>query len=508
MKRNTVLVVDDQEINVEILSSMLEGSYSVHAAYNGKEALEILDKTDVDLVFLDLQMPVMDGFETLQNIKKDQRFRNLPVIFLTSETDSFSEAKGLALGAVDYIRKPYDNLIVSIKCENHIQNKLYRDNLESVVQERTQEIFASREAIIMGMSLLAEGRDQETGDHIMRMQGYTKIVANMVARQHPELLTKEDVYYITAMAPLHDVGKVYIPDVILLKPGKLTDEEFDIMKSHTIFGAEIMKETEKFMQGYNNPLKYAYDIAAFHHERFDGTGYPVGLDGDRIPLSAVICSLADIYDALTSERPYKKAYSHEQAMEIITVGDGRVMPSHFHPIVLEAFKQAENEIDEYRSFSHEAKHEDNKAESIADIYIDSKDIQLAHEQLLSVQKMHESDARAQVLFDAAPMGASLWDLNHNIVDCNQEAVRTHNLSSKEELLSHFYELLPEFQPDGTPTREKTREYIAKAFEEGYCRFELVQQTKDGEPIPCEITMVRVDYRGENHVACYSRDLRE
>ncbi|MCL2158474.1 MAG: response regulator, partial [Oscillospiraceae bacterium] len=196
MKKNTVLIVDDQEINVEILGAMLEDTYDVCSAYNGQEALEVLEKTEVDLVFLDLVMPIMDGFEVLENIKKDQRFRNLPVIFITSETDSFSEAKGLGLGAVDYIRKPYDSNIVSIKCKNHIENKKYRDNLESVVEERTKEISASREAIVMAMSLLAEGRDQETGDHIRRMQNYAKIIAEQIQKEHPELLTKDEVYYI------------------------------------------------------------------------------------------------------------------------------------------------------------------------------------------------------------------------------------------------------------------------------------------------------------------------
>ena len=508
MKKNTVLVVDDQEINVDILCSMLEDTYNVHSAYNGQEALEILDKTDVDLVFLDLQMPVMDGFETLENIKKDRRFRNLPVIFLTSETDSFSEARGLNLGAVDYIRKPYDSTIVGIKCKNHIENKIYRDNLESVVEERTKEISASREAIIMGMSLLAEGRDQDTGDHIMRMQSYTKIIANRIANDHPELLSKEDVYYITLMAPLHDIGKVYIPDIILLKPGKLTDEEFDIMKSHTTFGAEILKETESFMQGYMNPLIYAYDIAAYHHERDDGTGYPIGLGKDKIPLSAMICSISDIYDALTSERPYKKAFSHEQAMETITVGDGRVMPAHFNPIVLDAFKMAEKEIDECRKSYQEKQDAGSAAEPVEAPKTENKEILLAQERLSVVKKMHESDARAQVLFNATPMGATLWDSQYNLVDCNREAVRIHNMSSKQDFLSGFNDLSPEFQPDGTPTKEKFRDSIEIAFEKGYQRLELVLQTKEGEPIPCEITMVRVDYRGENHVASYSRDLRE
>jgi len=330
---------------------MLEDLYNVYSALNGREALEVLDQTDVDLVLLDLVMPVMDGFETLENIKKEERFHNLPVIFITAETDTFNESKGLSLGAVDYIKKPYDSDIVRIKCKNHIENKMYRDDLEGVVEDRTKEIAASRQAIIMGMSLLAESRDQETGDHLKRMQTYTRILAAQVAKNHPELLSREELYYITLMAPLHDIGKVNIPDAILLKAGKLTDEEFDVMKSHTSLGAGVLKETEKFMQGYENTLHYACEIAGYHHEKYDGTGYPNRLKGDQIPISACICSLADIYDALTSERPYKKAFTHEQAMEIITVGDGRVMPSNFNPVVLEAFKQTEKEIDAYRSSS-------------------------------------------------------------------------------------------------------------------------------------------------------------
>ena len=506
MKKNTVLIVDDQELNIDILRYMLEDTYEVYSAFNGKEALEVLDKTEVDLVLLDLVMPVMDGFEVLENIKKDQRFRNLPVIFITSETDSFSEAKGLSLGAVDYIRKPYESKIVGIKCKNHIENKMYRDDLESLVDERTKEIFASREAIIMAMSLLAEGRDQETGEHIKRMQNYTKIIANQILKNHPDLLSKEEVHYITSMAPLHDVGKINIPDQILLKPGKLTDEEFDVMKSHTTLGAEVIKETEEFMHGYKNTLHYAYEITAYHHEKYDGAGYPNGLRGDEIPISSGICSMADIYDALTSERPYKKAFSHEKAMEIITIGDGRVMPTHFNPIVLEAFKQVEQEIDEYRSSFNEKQNDGPIDKSAEKAKIENGELLLAHERLLLVKKMHEAEARAQVLFNATPLGASLWDSSYNLIDCNDESVRLHKLSSRQEYLDNFYDLLPEFQPDESVSAEKYRKSIKQAFEEGRCRFEYMHQTKDKEPIPCEITMVCVDYKGESHIACYTRKL--
>lgn len=508
MKRNTVLIVDDQEINVEILGSMLEGTYDVCTAFNGQEALEVLDKTAVDLVFLDLVMPVMDGFEVLENIKKDQRFRNLPVIFITSETDSFSEARGLSLGAVDYIRKPYDSKIVGIKCKNHIENKMYRDDLESIVEERTNEISASREAIIMAMSLLAEGRDQETGDHIKRMQNYTKIIANKIYKNNPGLLSKEEVYYITSMAPLHDVGKINIPDAILLKPGKLTDEEFEVMKSHTTLGAEVLKETEKFMRGYQNTLHYAFEITAYHHEKHDGTGYPSGAKGDEIPISSGICSLADVYDALTSERPYKKAFTHEKAVEIITVGDGRVMPAHFKPVVLEAFKQAEKEIDASRDSFFEKQNADPVKNPAEDVKLANNEVQLAHERLSLVKKMHEDEARAQVMFGALPLAASLWDKNYNLVDCNEEAVRIHKLSGKQEYLDWFHELLPQLQPDGSPSADKYQKNIKKAFETGYNRFEYTHQTKGKEPILSEVTMVRVDYKGESHVACYARDLRK
>ena len=341
---NSVLLVDDQKENITALKSILEDKYTIYVALNGESALKVMAKVDIDIVLLDVNMPLMDGFETLENMRKEERLEHIPVIFITSESDEFNEARGLTLGAVDYIAKPYNPSIVLIKVKNQLENKMYRDDLEDLVKDRTAELVESRAAIIMGMSLLAEGRDQGTGDHIKRMQDVTRILALQVHKLHPEMLSEEEMNNTVLMAPLHDIGKVYIPDAILLKPGKLTDEEFDVIKSHTHMGGEVLRQTETFLSGYKNVLHYAVQIAESHHEKFDGTGYPYGLKGNEIPLSACICALADVYDALTSERPYKKAFTHEEASDIILKGDGRVMPQHFNPVVLKAFVESSEGI--------------------------------------------------------------------------------------------------------------------------------------------------------------------
>jgi len=289
-------------------------------------------------------MPVMDGLEALRIMKKNELTKNIPVIFITSETDEFNESRGLTLGAVDYIKKPYNPNIVLIKVLNQLDNKMYRDRLEELVKLRTKELEVSREAIIMGMSMLAEGRDQSTGDHIKRMQSVTNVLAMDIHAKHPELLSLEQADNITLMAPLHDIGKVYVPDSILLKPGRLTDEEFERMKSHSFLGAEVLRKTENILLEYNDSLHTAVEIAESHHEKYSGNGYPHGLKGDEIPLSAAICALADVYDALTSHRSYKPAFTHERAKEIIFEGDGRVEAQHFNPLVLEAFINTEDEI--------------------------------------------------------------------------------------------------------------------------------------------------------------------
>lgn len=344
---NSVLIVDDSKENIDSLRAILEDEYKVYVARSGMLALDIMQRVQPDLVLLDVMMPGMSGFDVLEEMKKDSHLETIPVIFVSGAGDLSNETKGVEYGAADYIRKPYHPEIVYLKVKNHISNKLSRDNLEHLVETRTAELIASRKAVIIGMSLLAEGRDQETGNHLQRMQQYTKIIAKYIHRMHPKMLSKEEMYSTILYAPLHDIGKVSVPDSILLKSGKLTEEEFLIIQGHTTFGSQVLKKTEKIMMSTEekDSLRVAIEICDSHHERYDGTGYPNQLKGMQIPISARIVALADVYDALTSERTYKKAFSHEEAYRIITEGDGRTMPQHFAPEVMEAFVEMQNQFE-------------------------------------------------------------------------------------------------------------------------------------------------------------------
>lgn len=346
--KNSVLLVDDSKENIDGLRSILEQDYNVYVALSGEGAMKIMERVKPDIILLDVVMPGMGGFDVLQQMKKNCSLSHIPVIFITGATDSFNEAKGLFMGAVDYISKPYDPDIVCIKVKNHIVNKMNRDNLEKLVEQRTAELSDSRKAVILGMSLLAEGRDKGTGNHIQRMQKYTEILAKQVHRNYPDILSKNELRQTILYAPLHDIGKVCVPDSILLKEGPLTQEEFELMKSHTTFGKEVLQKTENLLTSGTDTLRVAIEIAESHHEKYDGSGYPNGISGTKIPVSARIVALTDIYDALTSVREYKPAFSHEKAYDIIINGDGRTLPEHFDPIVLEAFKEVSDIFNEHR----------------------------------------------------------------------------------------------------------------------------------------------------------------
>ena len=336
-KRSTVLIVDDSKENLTALRSILESSYTVYVATNGETALRLVARNMPDIVLLDVIMPGIDGFEVQRRMKADPKQANIPVIFITGDTDRFSEAKGLLLGAVDYIGKPYNPDIVSIKVRNQLENKLYRDNLELLVEERTAALRATQETIIFGMSLMAERRDATTGEHLKRMQHYVNILARVLHAKYPESLSAREMLNVIAFSPLHDVGKVAIADAILLKPLPLARDEFDEMKKHTIIGADILQQTQRLLKLNSVDLQTAIDIALSHHEKYDGTGYPHGLVGEAIPLAARIVALADVYDALTSRREYKEPIPHAVAADILMRGDGRTLPQHFDPLVLEAF---------------------------------------------------------------------------------------------------------------------------------------------------------------------------
>lgn len=342
-RKCTVLVVDDTPDNLSLMSDLLRTDYKVKLAPSGERALQIVaGESKPDLILLDIMMPDMDGYEVLRRLQFNPETEDIPVIFLTAMSAADDESIGLELGAVDYITKPINPSIVMARVRNHLQLKRARDFLshhnhllEEEVASRTQALAELQDATIRAMASLAETRDNETGNHIRRTQHYVEALARHL-QNHPrfrEELTDTNIETIFKSAPLHDIGKVGIPDRILLKPGKLTPEEFEIMKTHTTLGRDAIVAAESDTSQDNPFFRYAKEITYSHQEKWDGSGYPEGLMGNNIPLSARLMAVADVYDALISERVYKAAFPHEQAVEIIRDGRG----SHFDPDMVDAF---------------------------------------------------------------------------------------------------------------------------------------------------------------------------
>jgi putative two-component system response regulator len=345
-ERKSILVVDDSPDNLTLMSQLLKDTYQVKVANSGERALKIARaERPPDLILLDIMMPVMSGYEVCQELKADPATAEIPVIFLTAMTAAEDEKKGFDLGAVDYITKPVSPPIVLARVRAHLLLKATADFLkdkaaflESEVARRTREIVAVQEVTIQALASLAETRDNETGNHIRRTQFYVRALAEKLC-QRPEFapyLTPHQIDVIFKSAPLHDIGKVGIPDSVLLKPGRLSDREFEIMKAHTTIGAETLDAALKQFPGIPF-LEMARDIALTHHERFDGTGYPGRLVGEAIPLCGRIVTLADVYDALSSKRVYKEAFTHDVAKAIILKEEG----TQFDPVIVEAFRRTE-----------------------------------------------------------------------------------------------------------------------------------------------------------------------
>ncbi|MGV2872523.1 HD-GYP domain-containing protein [Colwellia sp. E150_009] len=340
--RKIILVVDDTPSNINVVKSVLNDKYSIMAAINGAIALKIMEKQLPDLILLDIMMPDMDGFQVCKKLKENLLTRDIPIIFLTAKADIKDEAKGLELGAVDYITKPISPAILAGRVKNHLALKDAREQLtkqnlilEQRVAERTQQMEELQDVAMVSMGALAESRDPETGNHIRRTQYYVKLIAEELRKldKFKDFLTPQNITMLYKSAPLHDIGKVGIPDSILLKPGKLTDDEFEIMKLHSTYGHDAIEAAINTMHTNNNFLRFAKEIAYGHHEKWDGSGYPLGLSGDDIPLSARLMALADVYDALISKRVYKPAFSHDKSVAIILEGKG----SHFDPEIVDAF---------------------------------------------------------------------------------------------------------------------------------------------------------------------------
>lgn len=330
-----VLLVDDNTTNLQLLHETLDGlGYKLLIAKNGKTALAIAQKARPSLILLDIMMPEMDGYEVCRRLKADEDTSHIPVIFITALADQEDEAKGLGMGAVDYLTKPINPELVRARVRNHLELKQYQDHLENLVKERTRRLALTQAVTIESLATLAEYRDPETGGHIKRTQNYVKALA-VHLKDHPRYrdeLNDETIELLYLSAPLHDLGKVGVPDHILLKAGKLTDEEFEEMKKHTVYGHDALLITEQKL-GEDTFLRLAREIAYTHQEKWDGSGYPLGLKGYAIPLAGRLMALADVYDALISKRVYKPPFPHEKAVQIIVEGKDQ----HFDPDLVDAF---------------------------------------------------------------------------------------------------------------------------------------------------------------------------
>ena len=341
-ERQTLLIVDDTPDNITLLSSLLKNRYRIKVATYGERALKIAAmEPPPDLILLDIMMPGMDGYEVCQRLKADPLTADIPVIFLTARAQVEDEEKGLKLGAVDYITKPISPPVVLARVETHLTLKNARQflkdrntYLEEEVRRRTREVVAIQDVTILAMASLAETRDNETGNHIRRTQHYIRALAKKL-QTHPlfvQFLTDETIDWLFKSAPLHDIGKVGIPDRILLKPARFTPEEFEVMKMHTTLGRDAILVAEKHLDLPHSFLHIAREIAFSHQEKWDGSGYPEGLSGDDIPISARLMAVADVYDALISKRVFKAGMPHEQAVAMIREGRG----THFDPDVVDA----------------------------------------------------------------------------------------------------------------------------------------------------------------------------
>jgi putative two-component system response regulator len=349
-ERPTILVVDDVPENLAVLNALLNPYYRVRVANSGSRALALASVAPLpELILLDIMLPDLDGYAVCARLKADARTKDVPIIFLTAKTDAEDEQRGLGLGAVDYIAKPISPPVVLARVKTHLSLKASSDflrdksaYLEAEVARRARELTAIQDVTIHALASLAETRDASTGHHIRRTQHYVRLLA-LELRNHPRFssyLTDRNVDLLYRSAPLHDLGKVGIPDRILLKPGKLTPGEFEIMKTHTTLGYEAIDRAEKLLGVEVEFLSTAKEIALSHQEKWDGTGYPRALVGDQIPISARLMALADVYDALASKRIYRERLPHEVVLAEIIAGSGR----HFDPDVVAAFVKVEDEF--------------------------------------------------------------------------------------------------------------------------------------------------------------------
>ena len=348
IEKTLILLVDDNPTNLRLGINVLEKKYHVATAPSADKMFRLLESSKPDMILLDVDMPHMNGYEAIKILKSNPVTQDIPVIFVTGRTESDDELEGLSLGAIDYITKPFQPFLLLKRIEVHLlvekqrktlevqtaELKVFNDNLQEMVKEKTQDVIDLQNALLKTMAEMVEYRDLVTGGHIERTQQGIKILLDEIEKNN--LFSEETKGWNTELllqsSQLHDVGKISISDIILKKPGKLDENEFEEMKKHASFGEEIIKKIEAMTKA-SDFLKYAEVFAASHHEKWDGTGYPRRLKGNEIPLLGRIMAIADVYDALISERPYKKAFTHEEAVKIIVDGSGK----QFDPVLVTLF---------------------------------------------------------------------------------------------------------------------------------------------------------------------------
>ena len=342
--RKTVILVDDNPINLKLARNTLMGKYDVFTVPSAEKLFQLLEKTHPDIILLDVMMPGMSGYDAIKILKSNPKTLDIPVIFLTAKSDTNSELEGFVHGAVDYVSKPFSPQLLLKRVDVHVlvesqkkELKHINDNLQKIVDEKTEEVLELQNAVLKTMSNLVEYRDDVTGGHVERTEHFLKTMIEEMFEQkiYSEVLESWDIKLFLQSAQLHDVGKIAIRDNILMKPGSLTVDEFEEMKKHTTFGEKVI---EKIQEGARESvfLTHARIMAGTHHERWDGSGYPRGLAGANIPIQGRLMAFVDVYDALISERPYKKAFSPEQAVQIIKEGSG----VQFDPALVDVFTSA------------------------------------------------------------------------------------------------------------------------------------------------------------------------
>ncbi|GHV53811.1 two-component system response regulator [Synergistales bacterium] len=346
--RKNILIVDDNMTNLTTGKDMLKDKYKVYPVPSAGLMFDLLEHIIPDMILLDIEMPEMNGYEAIKRLKGEPQWNEIPVIFLTSKTDEGSELEGLSIGAIDYVTKPFSAPLLLKRIENHLftetqrkQLKEFNTELEAVIREKTAQIFNLQNAVLSTVADLVEFRDDTTGGHVVRTQKYMKILLDKMVEEnvYTEEISEWDMDYVLPSAQLHDVGKIGITDAILNKPGKLTHDEFEIMKEHAAIGVAAIKRIEENMKGHAF-LRHARRIAGTHHERWDGAGYPEGLVGRDIPLEGRLMAIADVYDALISARPYKKPFSTDYARQIIEGGKG----THFDPLLVDVFSKVAHQF--------------------------------------------------------------------------------------------------------------------------------------------------------------------